>query len=299
MGDACDVCPNSVDPSQLDSDEDGAGDACDCAPFNAGDRQAGEIRQLYVDRLPDDSSRLVWTSAAGAERYSVTRSQIANVASNAYGDCIADGLDEHEYQDVDVPAPGTGYAYLVQAENLDCGRGPLGFDSSGSERMNSSVSACAGPTFTDHYPISESAEFGSVTGSLTDLLASDDGYLTITEELTSGNPSIRFSSLEHRWSFSVSSGVRVELHVEGFTTANPGVDFDYLAFEYSTDGGQTFNPIALSDLPSSDNDFDLRGTLPASTVGSLLIRVVDTDSTEGAQDIDFVSLDEMFIRTLQ
>ena len=91
----------------------------------------------------------------------------------------------------------------------------------------------------------------------------------------------------------------MELHVEGFTTANPGVDFDYLAFEYSTDGGQTFNPIALSDLPSSDNDFDLRGTLPASTVGSLLIRVVDTDSTEGAQDIDFVSLDEMFIRTLQ
>ena len=67
------------------------------------------------------------------------------------------------------------------------------------------------------------------------------------EVLTSGgNPSNRYSYLEHHWTIQVTAGSQVDLFVEGFRTSSP--DGDDFAFEYSTNGGGTWNPLgAVSD----------------------------------------------------
>jgi len=48
----------------------------------------------------------------------------------------------------------------------------------------------------------------------------------------------------------------------------------------------------------ADDDSDLLASLPASTVGSVTFRVVDTDRTPGNQDLDTVSIDELLVRSV-
>jgi len=83
--------------------------------------------------------------------------------------------------------------------------------------------------------------------------------------------------------------------VEGFRSVS--TDGDDFRFEYSTDG-VTFTPVALASLPSSDDDTDLVGALPADLTGTVTIRVVDTDRSAGNQTLDAVSIDELFVRAI-
>jgi hypothetical protein len=53
----------------------------------------------------------------------------------------------------------------------------------------------------------------------------------------------------------------------------------------------------LASLPTADPDADLSAALPASLSGTVLIRVIDTNRTQGTQDLDTVSIDELFIRS--
>jgi hypothetical protein len=113
---------------------------------------------------------------------------------------------------------------------------------------------------------------------------------------TSGPPSNRYSQLEHRWVFSVLPGTAKQLHVEGFRTSS--LDGDDFRFEYSSDG-TNFTAITMASLPLSDTNTTVVGTLPSGLVGTVTIRVVDTVRTPGTQSLDAVSIDRMFIRSVQ
>jgi hypothetical protein len=297
VGDPCDVCPDQSDPGQADGDGDGAGDACDCQPTDGNDREPAEVLQLTANRSGAGATALSWTGAAGSDAYSITRGTISGLGSSEYGGCLAEGLDATGFEDPEVPPAGEGYIYLVQGQNFDCGVGPLGYTSDETVRVNSDPSACSGQAFTDLGPDGETAVDGTVSGSFTDTLASDGTLQQITEVLTSGGkPTLRYSFLEHRWAFDVPAGGRIELHVEGFRTSSS--DGDNFVFEYSDDGGATWNPVSVSSLPFADNDADVQGTLPATLSGSVIVRVVDTNRSPGGQFLDTVSIDQLFIRII-
>ena len=223
---------------------------------------------------------LSWDPAAGADAYSISRGFLSGLSVNSYGGCIGDGVANTSAQDTAAPGPGEGLFYLVQGQNFACGMGTLGFDTAEQERTNSEPGACAGVILNDSYPQSESAVLGSVSGSFAALAAADDQLESITEVLSSGgNPSNRFSQLEHRWTIQVSAGSQVEFHVEGFRTSSP--DGDDFAFEFSTDGGGSWNPISLPSLPFLDTNTSVIGALPPGLSGAVVIRVIDTNRTQG------------------
>jgi N-acetylneuraminic acid mutarotase len=292
-GDLCDVCPSTSNSGQADADGDGAGDVCDCQASDPNDRTPAAVSSMTASKPAAGTIALSWSAVTGADAYSITRGDLDSVASGTYGACLAQGVTATSYSDAATPASGLGFVYLVQAQNYDCGLGTLGRDSTEAERTNG-AGACTGNAHTDSHATGESAVFGTTTGALSNITASDNLVQTITEEVTGGSPSTRVSRLEHRWTFSLGAGTLKQLHVEGFRSTS--TDGDNFRFEYSTDG-VNFTAITLASLPFADNGIDLVGTLPAGVTGAVTIRVVDTDRTPGNQAVDSVSLDEVFLRS--
>lgn len=128
-----DNCPGTPNADQLDGDDDGVGDACDCAPADP-DVAAPAGRVGNSVRFAGDKQTLSWDARADAQNYDVYKGRLEPGAPFAYDHtCHALDLLEPQASDVAVPARGSGFYYLVAAENC-FGESGLGAGSSGSER---------------------------------------------------------------------------------------------------------------------------------------------------------------------
>jgi hypothetical protein len=295
VGDLCDNCPATSNPTQDDNDADYIGDACDCQPADFTDHSPLETTELMVSRSGTIAT-LTWLGQNdGADAFSITRGLLSSLAAGAYGACRAEGVRGTTFPDPDVPAPGTGYFYLVQGQNYDCGEGVLGFTHAGKLRVNTNPAACVGAPVSDAHAASQTTIFGTVTGTLASVQASDDQLEVLQEASTGGPPATQYNRLEHRWSFTIAAGSLKELHVEGI---EPGsADGDTFRFEYSVDG-VNFTAVTMPDFPSADFDFDCAGTLPSALSGAVTIRIVDTWHGANDTNLDSFSVDEIWIRSV-
>ncbi|HUW84801.1 MAG TPA: Calx-beta domain-containing protein [Phycisphaerae bacterium] len=132
---------------------------------------------------------------------------------------------------------------------------------------------------------------GTVIGSYVDTQASDDVYESITE-VRVGNKVKGYSALEHEWTINVTGGDYVTFHVEAYQTAS--VDGDNFLFQYY-DGQDWVTMVTVTK--TSDDDTAQSFAMPSSTSGSTSIRVIDTDHSQGNQDMDTLHVDHMFIRS--
>jgi hypothetical protein len=180
--------------------------------------------------------------------------------------------------------PETTYVHRVRAAN------PIG--ESGWAVSNETTTEAA-PPYDDDTAVGETSFFGNVGGNYTDT-ASDDGVSqTIAEKATGGKPANRTSKADHEWTFDVTGGNSVTLFVKAAATASS--DFDVFDFYYTTD---TFNYyyVLTVDGNTLPDAYQAVG-LPATTLGTLFVRVVDRDRTPGNTALDSLTVDHMYIRS--
>ncbi len=123
----------------IDSDADGAGDSCDCAPNNAGVN--GPPREIEELEIAADRTTLNWISgsfAAGtATTHDVLRGNVAALpVSTASSSCVATQTPTASFSDAALPASGSALWYLVRGRN-SCALGSYGRSSDGVERVSS------------------------------------------------------------------------------------------------------------------------------------------------------------------
>jgi hypothetical protein len=110
----------------LDSASYGVG-----AGFSVGFPPPGEVTGVVFT----DPNLLAWDVEPSARAYNLYRDSLTSIAPG-FGACEQSVLPGEAATDMDVPAIGTGFFYLVTAKNLLDEEGTKGFQSNGAERAN-------------------------------------------------------------------------------------------------------------------------------------------------------------------
>ncbi len=128
-------------------------------------------------------------------------------------------------------------------------------------------------------------------GAITDTHTSDNTYQILTETESGGKRNRRRSQLEHKWIFDVTGGELVTFFVEAHHTVNDEGD-DFL-FSYSTDDINYTDMLTVTK--TADDNSNNFFVLPGDLSGTVYVRVIDTDRTQGNRALDSLYVDSLFI----
>jgi len=135
--DVIDNCPLLANPGQENADGDGAGDTCDCAPFDdTASALPGGVSGLESQGDKTSFNWISQTTTAGAgTSYDVVRGSLGGLPVGLSAEtCLESGSLDATAEDATSPDPSAGFYYLVRGSNA-CGTGTYGTSSSGNERM--------------------------------------------------------------------------------------------------------------------------------------------------------------------
>jgi VCBS repeat-containing protein len=156
-----------------------------------------------------------------------------------------------------------------------------------------SITVNPGTTIIDEPAASEIFEAGTVSGAYTDTYLNDGITELIAEQESGGKPATRYSYLEHKWIFNITSGNVVTLYANAWRTVSS--DGDSFVFAYSTDDVTYLDMFSVESI--SDDNLLATYILPPAIQGTVYIRVTDTDHTIGNRFLDTIFVDQLYIRS--
>jgi hypothetical protein len=139
--DPADNCPGVSNPGQADTDTDGVGNDCDCAPANSsvftapgdfGGPRLGERGDHDLLEWCSDELKVGPGTSYDVLRGSVDELPVGGVPPDT---CLHDNLTSPTTTDTEIPLAGRAFFYLVRGTNA-CGVGTWGFQSDGAERFS-------------------------------------------------------------------------------------------------------------------------------------------------------------------
>ncbi len=153
------------------------------------------------------------------------------------------------------------------------------------------------PPETDHVAIGEIAGAGAVSGNYTATWADDAVTQSITERVSGGKKSRRYSYLEHTWQFNIIAGASVNVYAN--TWSGGSTDGDNFLFEWSTSSSSGFQTLFSVDNSSGSGSTQLQLIDDTGLLsGTVYIRVRDTDRSAGNKTLDTVYVDQLYIQSI-
>lgn len=184
-------------------------------------------------------------------------------------------------------ASDTSYTFNVLARDL------AGNQTAASGTASATTDAAAPPPpYVDFVSSGETVVAGTVSGSHTSTHTDNGSAQNIRERESGGKPVNRHTYLEHRWSFNISTGVSATVYANAWSSGS--TDGDTFDFEYSVNGGSSWNHLFNVSSTNSSNDQSVE--LAGTPSGAILIRVLDTDQSQGARERNTVFIDHLFIQ---
>ncbi len=134
---------------------------------------------------------------------------------------------------------------------------------------------------------------GTIVGSHVDTHVQDDSYEALTETRQGKRKKVR-SSLNHTWTANVLAGSSYLFKLDAYHT--PNSEGDNFVVSYSTDNS-TFTDM-LTVTKTADDDVEQTFLFPGDVSGTLYIRVVDTNNSQGNGGLDTFFVDSMAVTTV-
>ncbi|KAA9132739.1 M6 family metalloprotease domain-containing protein [Marinihelvus fidelis] len=237
----------------------------DPSGFSASAASASRIDLAWSDNADNENGYRLERSPNGSSGWSV----IASLGANTSG-----------YSDTGLAA-STTYFYRVAAFN---GAGDSAY-------AGGSATTDAPPPFVDYTAVSQSNSEGSVSGGIGATHDDDGNAQSITEQQSGGNPRKRRSSLSHTWVFDIEAGNSTTLTANAWSGGSS--DNDDFQFQWSADGSSYTNAFVVSSTNSANTQV---AALPGGLSGSVWVRVIDTDNSQGNSAQDTVHVDQLVIR---
>ena len=235
--------------------------------------------------VSETAINLTWTDVATETGYRVERSVGGD---NSFSPIATLAANASSYPDSGLSA-GT-YDYLVYAVNGTVDSAPA----SASGTTDTPPPPPPPPPFVDVTASSENLIAGAITsGNLSSTYTENGSVESIRERESGGKKNSRHSFVEHRWNFTLGEGDSVTVYA--VARSGGSSDGDTFDFEYSLDGGTTFESQVLFNV-SSPTYALYSGVIPGAPSGSVIIRVVDTDQGTGNRGLDTVDVDHLFIQ---
>ena len=254
-------------------------------PRRSGVGQSATFSVVYTSagEVPPDFVRLVLDGPESGT-FTMTRS------TGAHPVLVDGSFANGERYDVSVLLGSTGaYRYHFEAAAL------------GVPARHPAAGELDGPAVTlilsEDVAISESSVASSfVAGNYRMTRVLDLDSEVLDEILSSGSPSQRYSTLDHRYTFIVSGGDAVTFFINASRVIFwPAEDDRYDAF-YSTNGGASWTYMLTVSATDPGETYQTCA-MPPGTSGEVLVRFEDTDSTPGNTGLDRLFIDHMFFRS--
>jgi hypothetical protein len=230
-------------------------------------------------------TQIVMTASVATDENSTVQYNFNCIAGGS--GCVSSGWQSSNNHTATGLAPETSCTYTVVARDL------AGNQTGASTPQSATTDAPPPPPpFVDFLANGDTVVAGSVNGDYSQTHSDNASVQSIEERESGGKPSNRYTYLEHRWSFNVSSGISVTVFANAWSSGSS--DGDTFDFQYSLNGGGSWSQ--LFNVSSTNPANAQSAEIPGAPSGGILIRVVDTDQTQGHRDQNTVYVDHLYVQ---